>query len=145
MNHYVTLTLTNRKSSVHLHALYSPHTALRMFKPRRDHLMVCLLYKVLVGKAEGKRPLWRPRRRCEDEIRMDLGEIGWGCGVDSVGSGYVPVVVCCEYGDEPSGSGATELIVLHMSWSRWPRSLRRRSRPFGYWDRGLESHLMHGC
>jgi hypothetical protein len=44
MNHYVTLALSNRKSPVHLHALYSPRTALRMFTPRRDHLMVCLLY-----------------------------------------------------------------------------------------------------
>jgi hypothetical protein len=44
MNHYVTLALTSRKSSVHLHALYSPRTALRMFTPRRDHLQVCLLY-----------------------------------------------------------------------------------------------------
>jgi hypothetical protein len=34
-----------------------------------------------VGKPEGKRPLGRPRRRWEDEIRMDLGEIGLG-GVD---------------------------------------------------------------
>jgi hypothetical protein len=40
----------------------------------------------LVGKPEGRRPFGRPRRRWEDEIRMDLGEIGWGCGVDSVGS-----------------------------------------------------------
>jgi hypothetical protein len=37
------------------------------------------LYKILVGKPEGKRPLGRPRRRWEDEIRMDLGEIGLGC------------------------------------------------------------------
>jgi hypothetical protein len=36
------------------------------------------LYKVLVGKREGKRPLGRPRRRWEDGIRMDLGETGWG-------------------------------------------------------------------
>jgi hypothetical protein len=35
------------------------------------------LYKVLVGKPEGKRPLRRPRRRWEDGIRMDLGETGW--------------------------------------------------------------------
>jgi hypothetical protein len=33
------------------------------------------LYKVLVGKPEGKRPLGRPRRRWEDGIRMDLSEI----------------------------------------------------------------------
>jgi hypothetical protein len=36
------------------------------------------LYKVLVGKPEGKRPLGRPRRRWEDGIRMDLMEIGLG-------------------------------------------------------------------
>jgi hypothetical protein len=36
------------------------------------------LYKVLVGKPEGKRPLERPRRRWEDGIRMDLREIGLG-------------------------------------------------------------------
>jgi hypothetical protein len=35
------------------------------------------VYKVLVGKPEGKRPLKRPRHRREDGIRMDLGEIGW--------------------------------------------------------------------
>jgi hypothetical protein len=34
------------------------------------------VYKVLVGKPEGKRPLGRPRRRREDGIRTDLGEIG---------------------------------------------------------------------
>jgi hypothetical protein len=36
------------------------------------------VYKVLVGKPEGKRPLGRPRRRWEDEIRMDVREIGLG-------------------------------------------------------------------
>jgi hypothetical protein len=35
------------------------------------------LYKVLVGKPEGKRPLGRPRRRWENGIRIDLREIGW--------------------------------------------------------------------
>jgi hypothetical protein len=39
------------------------------------------VYKVLVGKPEGKRPLGRPMRRWEDGIRMDLREIGLG-GVD---------------------------------------------------------------
>jgi hypothetical protein len=39
------------------------------------------VYKVLVGKLEGKRPLGRPRLRWEDGIRMDLREIGLG-GVD---------------------------------------------------------------
>jgi hypothetical protein len=36
------------------------------------------LYRVLVGKPEGKRLLGRPRRRWEDSIRMDLREIGLG-------------------------------------------------------------------
>jgi hypothetical protein len=36
------------------------------------------VYKVLVRKPEGKRPLERPRRRWEDGIRMDLREIGLG-------------------------------------------------------------------
>jgi hypothetical protein len=36
------------------------------------------VYKVLMGKPEGKRPLGRPRRRWEDGIRMDLREIGMG-------------------------------------------------------------------
>jgi hypothetical protein len=69
------------------------------------------LYKVLVGKPEGKRPLGRPRRRWEDGIGMDLREIGLGggCGLDSTVSGQGPVAGCCEFGDEPSGSCATEL------------------------------------
>jgi hypothetical protein len=36
------------------------------------------VYKVLVGKPEGKRPLGRPRRRWEDGIKMYLREITWG-------------------------------------------------------------------
>jgi hypothetical protein len=39
------------------------------------------VYKVLVGKPEGMRPLGRPRRRWEDGVRMDVREIGFG-GVD---------------------------------------------------------------
>jgi hypothetical protein len=41
------------------------------------------VYRILVGKPEGKRPLGRPRRRWEDNIRMDLREIGWR-GMDSI-------------------------------------------------------------
>jgi hypothetical protein len=41
-------------------------------------------YRLLVGKPEGKRPLGRPRRRWVDNIRMDLGEVGWG-DVDWIG------------------------------------------------------------
>jgi hypothetical protein len=39
------------------------------------------VYRVLVGKLEGKRPLGRPRRRWEDNIKMDLKEEGCG-GMD---------------------------------------------------------------
>jgi hypothetical protein len=35
------------------------------------------MYRVLIEKPKGKRPLGRPRRRWEDGIRMDLREIGW--------------------------------------------------------------------
>ena len=39
------------------------------------------VYRVLMGKAEGKRSLGRPRRRWEDNIKMDLQEVGCG-GMD---------------------------------------------------------------
>jgi hypothetical protein len=71
------------------------------------------VYKVLVGKPEGKRPLGRPRRKWGDGIRIDLREIGWGgggCGLDWTGSGQGPVAGGCECGDEPSCSYATELV-----------------------------------
>jgi hypothetical protein len=38
-------------------------------------------YRALVGKHKGRRPLGRPRRRWEDNIKMDLREVGWG-GMD---------------------------------------------------------------
>ena len=44
------------------------------------------VHMVLVGKPEGKRPLERPRRRWEDNIKMDLQEVGRGCG-DWIGTG----------------------------------------------------------
>ena len=37
------------------------------------------MYRVFVGKHEGRRPLGRPRRRWENNIRMDLREVGYGC------------------------------------------------------------------
>jgi len=39
------------------------------------------VYRVLVGKPKGKRPLGRPRHRWEDNIKMDLEEVGFG-GMD---------------------------------------------------------------
>jgi hypothetical protein len=69
------------------------------------------VYRVLVGKPEGKRPLGRPRRRWVDGIRIVLRDIGLGgCGLDSTGSRQGPVAGCGECGDEPSGSCTTELV-----------------------------------
>ena len=39
-----------------------------------------VVYKVLVGKPDGKRPLGRPRHRWEDNIKLDLQKVGRGCG-----------------------------------------------------------------
>jgi hypothetical protein len=39
------------------------------------------VYRILMEKPEGKRPLGRPRHRWEDGIKMDLRKIGWGWGV----------------------------------------------------------------
>jgi hypothetical protein len=70
--------------SEELHNLYSPPDIIRQVKSRRirwtGHVARMgeerKVYKVLVGKPEGKRPLGRPRRRWEGGIRMDLREIG---------------------------------------------------------------------
>jgi hypothetical protein len=40
------------------------------------------VYRVVVGKPEGKSPLGRPRRRWEDNIKIDLKAVGWGFGLD---------------------------------------------------------------
>jgi hypothetical protein len=73
-----------------LHNLYCSPNIIRQIKSRRmrwaEHV-ACMgegrkLYKVLVEKSEGRRPLERPRRRWEDGIRMDLRIIGWGGGVE---------------------------------------------------------------
>ena len=41
-------------------------------------------YRVLVGRPGGKRQLGRPRHRCEDNIKLDLQELGWG-GMEQIG------------------------------------------------------------
>jgi hypothetical protein len=69
-----------------LHILYSSPNIIRQIKSRRmrwaEHVAHMgeerKVYRVLVEKPEGKRPLGRPRCRWEDGIRMDLREIGWG-------------------------------------------------------------------
>jgi hypothetical protein len=44
-------------------------------------------YRILVGRPEGRRSFLRPRHRREDNIKMDLQEVGWGHGVEWSGSG----------------------------------------------------------
>jgi len=51
---------------------------------------------------EGKRPFGRPRHRWEDNIKVDLKEVG--CGLNQGGSGQGQMAGTCECGNEPSGS-----------------------------------------
>jgi hypothetical protein len=77
-----------------LHYLYSSQSIIRIIKSRRMRWTGHVArmeeeeeknaYRLLVGKPERKRPLGRPRRRWVDNIRMDLGEVGWG-DVDWIG------------------------------------------------------------
>jgi hypothetical protein len=68
-----------------LHNLYSSPSIIRMIKSRRliwaEHVARMgekrNTYRILVGKPEGMGPLGRPRRRCVDNVTVDLGEIGW--------------------------------------------------------------------
>jgi hypothetical protein len=69
-----------------LHGLYPSSGVVRVIKARRmrwtGHVArmgeVRGAYNILVGRPEGRRPLGRRRRRWEDNIRMDLREIGFG-------------------------------------------------------------------
>jgi hypothetical protein len=66
--------------------LYSSPNVIRQIKSRRMRLaghvarteVETKMYKVVVGKSDGKRPFGRPRRRWDDGIKMDLREINWG-------------------------------------------------------------------
>jgi hypothetical protein len=59
-----------------------------------------MVYRVLVGKPDGKRPLGRPRCRWEDNIKMDLQEVGCGARTQSIWLSRGT----CECGNELSGS-----------------------------------------
>jgi hypothetical protein len=69
-----------------LHGLYSSPSIVRVIKARRvrraGHVArmeeVRGAYNILVGRPEGRRPVGRPRRRWENNIKMDLREIGFG-------------------------------------------------------------------
>ena len=60
--------------SAELHALYSSPNIIRNFKSGRPRWAGHVAYRVSVGKPDGKRPLRRPRRKWEDNIKMDLRE-----------------------------------------------------------------------
>ena len=62
------------------------------------------VHRVLVGKPEAKRPLGRPRRRWEDNIQMDLQEVGGSCGDWMELAQDRDRWRACGYGEEPSGS-----------------------------------------
>ena len=74
--------LKERKHS-DMHYLF---TSTRLITFYTDRLFYCVflcmknVHRVLIGKPEGKRPLGRPRRRWEDNIKMDLQEVGVSCG-----------------------------------------------------------------
>ena len=57
-----------------------------------------------MGKPEERRSLGRARRRWEDNIKMDLREVGWRHGLNRSGSDHGQVAGCCDCGNEPSGS-----------------------------------------
>jgi hypothetical protein len=99
--------VTERWRKLHneeLHNLYSLPSIIRIIKSRRmrwaDHVARMgekrNVYRLLVGKPEGKRPLGRPRHRWMDNIKMGLLEIGLNV-VDWIG-------LAQELGNEPSGS-----------------------------------------
>jgi hypothetical protein len=72
-----------------LNDLYSSPNIIRVIKSRRMRWAGHVArmgekrgaYRVLVGRPQGRRPLERPRRRWEDNIKMDVQEVGWG-GMD---------------------------------------------------------------
>ena len=95
-----------------LNDLYSSPNILRVIKSRRMRWAgrvarigeKRVVYRVLVGKPEGKRPLGRPRRRWVDNIRMDLQEVGCGYNNWFGRAQDRDSWRTCECGNEPSGS-----------------------------------------
>jgi hypothetical protein len=57
-----------------------------------------------VGKREGKILLGRPRRRWEENMKMDLQEVEWGYGLDLFDSGQGQAAGTCKCGNEPSST-----------------------------------------
>ena len=95
-----------------LRDLYSLRNIVRVIKSRRirwaGHVARMgkgrCVHRVLVGKPDGKRPLGRPRRRWEDNIKMDLQEVGGGGDWMELAQDKGQVAGTCEYGNELAGS-----------------------------------------
>jgi hypothetical protein len=99
-----------------LYALYSSPNIIRVIKSRRLKWVGHVArmeerrgaYRALVGKPEGRRPLGRPRHRWEDNIKMDLLEVGWES------TDWIDLAQdrdrrrALVYGDGPSGSAKCE-------------------------------------
>jgi len=92
--------------------MYSSFNILRVIKSKRirwaGHVVRISeergVYRVLLGKLEGRRPLWRPRRRWVDNIRLDLQEVRCGYMDWNGPAQDRDVADACECGNEPSGS-----------------------------------------
>jgi hypothetical protein len=72
------------------------------------------MYRVLLGKSEGRRQLERPGIDGRMGTKWTVGRLVGGCEVDSTGSGEGLLAGSCECGDEPSGSGARELVCHRL-------------------------------
>jgi len=102
-----------------LNDLYPSPSIVRVIKSRRmrwaGHVARMrerrVVHRILVGKPEGKRPLWRPRRRWDDNIKMDLQEVGCG-GMDWVELAQDrDRLRALDCGNEPSGSTKFEQFL----------------------------------
>jgi hypothetical protein len=89
---FLKVSYSRKLHNKEIHDLYSSPSKIRIIKSRRmiwaGHVARMgekrNAYRLLVRKQEGKRPLGRPRLKWVDNIRMDLGEVGWG-DVDWIG------------------------------------------------------------
>jgi hypothetical protein len=75
-------------------------------------------YRVLVRKPEGKRPLGRSRCRWDDNIKMDLGEVGWGIG-------------WMDFAEDRDRWRALVNVVLNLLVTKFGEFLRKDSAPWG--------------
>jgi hypothetical protein len=103
-----------------LHTLYSSPDIFRQVKSMR---MRWEGHVARMGEERKCTRFWWESRKERDHFEDQgvggkmgseciLGRLAWGCGLDSTGPGQESVEGCCECGDKPSGSCATELVEL---------------------------------